>query len=135
MNVHANTLWYRWIRDSLQILYTLANVETQQVIQFVFSDLRVKEEVKEKPSLGPVRFANIMQEFNLLPHDFLKMPSVLTLRELYAQSFKELVEFEEKSEENSKILEKYYKALRKIQYTQANVVQILAQGVLELKVT
>ena len=48
------------IRDSLQILYTLANVETQQVIQFVFSDLRVKEEVKEKPSLGPVRFANIM---------------------------------------------------------------------------
>ena len=76
-----------------------------------------------------------MQEFNLLPHDFLKMPSVLTLRELYAQSFKELVEFEEKSEENSKILEEYYKALRKIQYTQANVVQILAQGVLELKVT
>ena len=48
------------IRDSLQILYTLANVETQQVIQFVLSDLRVKEEVKEKPSLGPVRFANIM---------------------------------------------------------------------------
>ena len=48
------------IRYSSQILYTLANVETQQVIQFVLSDLRVKEEVKEKPSLGPVRFANIM---------------------------------------------------------------------------
>ena len=44
----------------MQPCYPLANVETQQVFEHVLSDLRVKEEVKEKPSLGPVRFANIM---------------------------------------------------------------------------
>jgi len=81
----------------------------------------------------PVRFANIMKEINLLPGDLLQMPSVLTLQDWYAQSFKELIEFEEKSGKDPETLTKFCQALKTVQVRHTNVVQTLAQGVLELK--
>ena len=48
------------VKKALYDKIFFANLATHQVIENFLSDLRVKEEVKEKPSLGPVRFANIM---------------------------------------------------------------------------
>jgi len=42
----------------------------------------------------PVRLANIMKEFHLLPDNLLKMPSVGLVNNWYAQSFDEMIEFE-----------------------------------------
>merc|ERR1712121_134315 len=42
----------------------------------------------------PVRLSNIMKEINLLPSSLLQMPSCLLLQEWYAQSFRDLCQFE-----------------------------------------
>lgn len=42
----------------------------------------------------PVRLANIMKEFHLLPENLLHMPSVGAVRDLYRRSFMDLLEFE-----------------------------------------
>lgn len=42
----------------------------------------------------PVRLANIMKEIHLLPDNLLRMPSVNLVNNWYAQSFKEMIEFE-----------------------------------------
>jgi len=81
----------------------------------------------------PVRFANIMKEINLLPCDLLQMPSVLKLQHWYAQSFKELIQFEEVSDKDDETLIKFCQALQTVEERHTNVVQTMAQGVLELK--
>merc|ERR1712142_96188 len=80
----------------------------------------------------PVRLSNIMKEINLLPSNLLQMPSILTLQSWYAQSFTELLEFECSSSE-PEILARFCQTLKTIQARHTNVVQTMAQGVLELK--
>lgn len=88
----------------------------------------------------PVRLSNIMKEINLLPANLLEMPSVMTLQEWYSQSFKELVEYI--ADEDKKgipvddtTLARFCQTLKTIQHRHNNVVQTMAQGVLELKDT
>jgi len=81
----------------------------------------------------PVRFANIMKEINLLPCDLLQMPSVLNLQTMYARSFMELVDFEETSSKDEETLIKFCEALQRVEVRHTNVVQTMAQGVLDLK--
>ncbi|XP_053636878.1 pyruvate dehydrogenase (acetyl-transferring) kinase, mitochondrial isoform X2 [Cherax quadricarinatus] len=72
----------------------------------------------------PVRLANIMKEFHLLPEKLLHMPSVCAVRDLYRMSFMDILHFEDGSYTNPSILEKN---------RHKDVVMTMAQGVLELK--
>ena len=65
-----------------------------------------------------------MKEINLLPGDLLQMPSVLTLQDWYAQSFKELIEFEEKSGKDPETLTKFCQALKTVQVKLVELVHI-----------
>ena len=65
-----------------------------------------------------------MKEINLLPGDLLQMPSVLTLQDWYAQSFKELIEFEEKSGKDPETLTKFCQALKTVQVELVELVPI-----------
>jgi len=81
----------------------------------------------------PVRLSNIMKEINLLPGNLLQMPSVLILQDWYAQSFRDLVEFESSSQTDRVNLANFCQTLKTVQTRHTNVVQTMAQGVLELK--
>jgi len=81
----------------------------------------------------PVRLSNIMKEINLLPSNLLQMPSVLILQDWYAQTFRDLVEFDSSSPTDPEVLSSFCQTLKTIQARHTNVVQTMAQGVLELK--
>lgn len=80
----------------------------------------------------PVRLANIMKEIHLLPDHLLRMPSVCIVNNLYVTSFEEILHFE-RAEISQSTLDKFCQALVKIRNRHADVVQTMAQGVLELK--
>merc|ERR1740137_494943 len=81
----------------------------------------------------PVRLSNIMKEINLLPSNLLQMPSTLTLQNWYAQSFSDLMKFESNTITDEEVLAQFCKSLKTIQTRHSNVVQTMAQGVLELR--
>lgn len=81
----------------------------------------------------PVRLANIMKEIHLLPENLLKMPSVVQVNEWYNQSFIEILEFEKAEPTDTVVLDKFCKSLIRIRNRHVDVVQTMAQGVLELK--
>ncbi|KAJ3648421.1 hypothetical protein Zmor_020226 [Zophobas morio] len=80
----------------------------------------------------PVRLANIMKEIALLPENLLRMPSVIAVNDWYIRSFQEIIEFEKK-EINNNNLQYFCDSLVKIRNRHADVVETMAQGVLELK--
>jgi len=80
----------------------------------------------------PIRMANIMKEINLLPSNLLGMPSLMLIQEWYAQSFIELCAFDGRSKDRIDLRE-FVKVLEEINTRHSNVVQTLAQAVLELK--
>ncbi|CAH0552107.1 unnamed protein product [Brassicogethes aeneus] len=80
----------------------------------------------------PVRLANIMKEIALLPENLLRMPSVTAVNDWYMRSFQEIIEFE-KREASDKTLEHFCSELVKIRNRHTDVVETMAQGVLELK--
>ncbi|KAK3606730.1 hypothetical protein CHS0354_006508 [Potamilus streckersoni] len=81
----------------------------------------------------PVRLANIMKEINLLPSNLLSVPSVNIVNGWYKQSFAEILEFENLDADSSKILSQFTDTLIKIRNRHTNVVETMAQGVLEMK--
>ncbi|XP_045457695.1 pyruvate dehydrogenase (acetyl-transferring) kinase, mitochondrial [Melitaea cinxia] len=80
----------------------------------------------------PVRLANIMKEIALLPENLLRMPSVGLVNQWYERSFEEIIEFEKK-EPDPPTLTQFCERLVHIRNRHADVVQTMAQGVLELK--
>lgn len=76
--------------------------------------------------------ANIMKEIHLLPENLLKMPSVGIVNNLYATSFEDIMQFE-KVEVNDSTLDKFCQTLVKIRNRHKDIVETMAQGVLELK--
>ncbi|KAJ4443888.1 hypothetical protein ANN_05675 [Periplaneta americana] len=80
----------------------------------------------------PVRLANIMKEIHLLPDNLLRMPSVNLVNDWYVRSFEEILDFE-KSDVTDEVLNRFCQALVKIRNRHTDVVQTMAQGVLELK--
>ncbi|XP_026316237.1 pyruvate dehydrogenase (acetyl-transferring) kinase, mitochondrial [Hyposmocoma kahamanoa] len=80
----------------------------------------------------PVRLANIMKEIALLPENLLRMPSVGLVNQWYERSFEEIIQFE-KMEPEPPVLSKFCERLAHIRNRHADVVQTMAQGVLELK--
>lgn len=69
----------------------------------------------------------------MLPDNLLRMPSVALVNQWYALSFTEILEFEKTDGNDSITLDKFCKALVKIRNRHSDVVQTMAQGVLELK--
>ncbi|PVD35950.1 hypothetical protein C0Q70_02919 [Pomacea canaliculata] len=81
----------------------------------------------------PVRLANIMKEISLLPDNLLHMPSVTLVMSWYEQSFRELIQFETSPTPGEDILQKFTDTLVHIRNRHSNVVETMAQGILELK--
>ncbi|KAL8608046.1 hypothetical protein ACOMHN_023862 [Nucella lapillus] len=83
----------------------------------------------------PVRLANIMKEISLLPDTLLKMPSVGLVMNWYEMSFRELIDFENKTQPTDAELVKFCEVLAHIRNRHSSVVETMAQGVKELKET
>lgn len=103
----------------------------QQFMEFGKTATEVESYTFLKKEL-PVRLSNIMKEINLLPGNLLQMPSVLILQDWYAQSFQDLVAYE-KSDCGHDTLLHFCQTLKTMQTRHTNVVQTMAQGVLELQ--
>lgn len=103
----------------------------KQFIDFGLSACQRKSFVFLRKEL-PVRLANIMKEINLLPDNLLRMPSVSMVNDWYVRSFSEILEFE-KTDVTDKVLDRFCQSLVKIRNRHTDVVQTMAQGVLELK--
>ncbi|XP_066601171.1 pyruvate dehydrogenase (acetyl-transferring) kinase, mitochondrial isoform X1 [Prorops nasuta] len=103
----------------------------KQFIDFGLSACERKSFIFLRKEL-PVRLANIMKEIHLLPDNLLRMPSVGIVNNLYVTSFEEIIHFE-KAEVCETTLDKFCQALIKIRNRHTDVVQTMAQGVLELK--
>ncbi|XP_050297439.1 pyruvate dehydrogenase (acetyl-transferring) kinase, mitochondrial isoform X2 [Anthonomus grandis grandis] len=73
-----------------------------------------------------------MKEISLLPENLLRMPSVIAVNDWYIRSFQEILEFEKK-DPNPETLEIFCSELVKIRNRHSDVVETMAQGVLELK--
>jgi len=80
----------------------------------------------------PVRLANIMKEIALLPDSLLRTPSVALVNRWYEQSFEEVCKYEDVKETPS-TLEAFCSDLTHIRDRHRDVVQTMAQGVIELK--
>ncbi|KAL6090480.1 hypothetical protein STEG23_016451, partial [Scotinomys teguina] len=81
----------------------------------------------------PVRLANTMREVNLLPDNLLNRPSVGLVQSWYMQSFLELLEYENKSPEDPRVLDNFLHVLINIRNRHNDVVPTMAQGVIEYK--
>lgn len=103
----------------------------KQFIDFGLSACQRKSFVFLRKEL-PVRLANIMKEIHLLPDNLLRMPSVSQVNDWYVRSFSEILEFE-KADDTDKVLDRFCQSLIKIRNRHTDVVQTMAQGVLELK--
>ncbi|XP_011496425.1 PREDICTED: pyruvate dehydrogenase (acetyl-transferring) kinase, mitochondrial [Ceratosolen solmsi marchali] len=103
----------------------------KQFIDFGLSACERKSFIFLRKEL-PVRLANIMKEIHLLPENLLRMRSVEIVNDLYATSFEEIILFE-KADVNENTLDRFCQALVKIRNRHTDVVQTMAQGVLELK--
>ncbi|VDK50400.1 unnamed protein product [Anisakis simplex] len=79
-----------------------------------------------------VRLANIMQEIDLLPPNLLKMPSVRLVSDWYCESFEDLLEYEN-SKSDPDTMSKFNDQLQKILKRHSNVVQTMAEGLIELR--
>jgi len=81
----------------------------------------------------PVRLANIMKELSLLPDDLRRTPSVQLLDDWYQQSFLEMINFESSDPSDSSTIDNFTENLDLIRVRHSNVVETMAQGVIELK--
>uniref|UniRef100_A0A915HZI2 Protein-serine/threonine kinase n=1 Tax=Romanomermis culicivorax TaxID=13658 RepID=A0A915HZI2_ROMCU len=81
-----------------------------------------------------VRFAHSLKELELLPEALLRMPSVRIVQEWYQQSFHEIL-FHENAEITNKNLDDFTSLLKMVLKWNHNVVQTMAEGIIELKET
>uniref|UniRef100_A0A2S2QAN4 Protein-serine/threonine kinase n=1 Tax=Sipha flava TaxID=143950 RepID=A0A2S2QAN4_9HEMI len=115
--------------------YSQFNPSSLSIKQFIDFGLKASEQKSYqflKKEL-PVRLANIMKEIHLLPDNLLKMPSVNLVNNWYTQSFNEMIEFEVDDGCTEETLTKFCEILVKIRNRHSDVVQTMAQGVMELK--
>ncbi|KXJ10351.1 pyruvate dehydrogenase (acetyl-transferring) kinase isozyme 2, mitochondrial [Exaiptasia diaphana] len=80
----------------------------------------------------PIRLAHIIREIDLLPKNLLKTPSVQLVRSWYVQSFSELVEFEDEHDDDE-TANRFTDMLASIKQRHNNVVETMAQGIVELR--
>ncbi|NXD17270.1 PDK1 kinase, partial [Nothocercus nigrocapillus] len=81
----------------------------------------------------PVRLANIMKEISLLPDNLLRTPSVQLVQSWYVQSLQEILDFKDKSSEDSDAIHSFTDTVIKIRNRHNDVIPTMAQGVTEYK--
>ncbi|XP_070332118.1 pyruvate dehydrogenase (acetyl-transferring) kinase isozyme 1, mitochondrial isoform X2 [Odocoileus virginianus] len=81
----------------------------------------------------PVRLANIMKEISLLPDNLLRTPSVQLVQSWYIQSLQELLEFKDKSAEDTKTIYDFTDTVIRIRNRHNDVIPTMAEGVVEYK--
>ncbi|XP_051992547.1 pyruvate dehydrogenase kinase 2b [Xyrauchen texanus] len=81
----------------------------------------------------PVRLSNSLKEINLLPDHLIMTPSVQLVHSWFVQSLLEILEFQDKSPEDSRVLEEFVEALVTIRNRHNDVVPTMAQGVIEYR--
>lgn len=81
----------------------------------------------------PVRLANIMKEISLLPDNLLRTPSVQLVQSWYVQSLQEILDFKDKSSEDSGAIQSFTDTVIKIRNRHNDVIPTMAQGVIEYK--
>lgn len=81
----------------------------------------------------PVRIANMTTEMNLLPARLLHMPSVKNVQGWYEQTLTDLIQFEDGDEEDPDCTSSFTNRLTTIRNRHANVVETMAQGVMEMR--
>ncbi|XP_040601504.1 pyruvate dehydrogenase (acetyl-transferring) kinase isozyme 1, mitochondrial isoform X2 [Mesocricetus auratus] len=81
----------------------------------------------------PVRLANIMKEISLLPDNLLRTPSVQLVQSWYIQSLQELLDFKDKSAEDTKTIYEFTDTVIRIRNRHNDVIPTMAQGVTEYK--
>ncbi|KAI3380881.1 hypothetical protein SNEBB_002400 [Seison nebaliae] len=80
-----------------------------------------------------VRLANITREIDLLPRDLLETGPVQQVRTWYITSFDDILDFEKVDTDNSEERHRFNNILFKLRTRHSNVVETMAQGVMELK--
>ncbi|XP_038076076.1 pyruvate dehydrogenase (acetyl-transferring) kinase isozyme 2, mitochondrial-like [Patiria miniata] len=80
----------------------------------------------------PVRICNIMKEINLLPEKLLQMPSCKTVQGWYTQTLQDLLDYVDTDDEPT-IMKMFTDKLITIRNRHANVVETMAQGVMEMR--
>lgn len=81
----------------------------------------------------PVRLANIMKEFHLLPQPLLNTPSVQQVQSWYHNSFEDMLKFQMDNSDSASTLSKFSEVLDIILNRHSSVVEAMADGVLEMK--
>ncbi|XP_064574094.1 pyruvate dehydrogenase (acetyl-transferring) kinase isozyme 1, mitochondrial isoform X3 [Zonotrichia leucophrys gambelii] len=81
----------------------------------------------------PVRLANIMKEISLLPDNLLRTPSVQLVQSWYVQSLQEILDFKDRSSEDSGAVQSFTDTVIKIRNRHNDVIPTMAQGVIEYK--
>lgn len=107
---------------SIAFLFKCAGKEGCETTSFIF----LRKEL-------PVRLANIMSELHLLPKKLLTTPSVELVQSWYERSFGEILNFEGAQPDSRETLETFCATLIKIRNRHSNVVETMAQGIIELK--
>lgn len=113
--------------------FTPSSISIKQFLEF---GLKEGDERKSFTFLRqelPVRIANMTTEMNLLPLRLLHMPSVKTVQGWYAQTLNDLIKFEEGEEDDPECTSSFTNQLITIRNRHANVVETMAQGVLEMR--
>lgn len=81
----------------------------------------------------PVRLANIMKEFLMLPEPLLENNYVKLVQSWYFKSFEEILLFEKLNTSDEQTLQRFCEALIQIRNRHSDVVPTLAQGLVQLK--
>jgi len=111
--------------------YNPTPMSIKQFIDFGLNACEKKSFIFLRKEL-PVRLANIMKEIALLPDSLLRTSSVGLVNRWYEQSFQEVIRYE-KMELSPSTLETFCSDLTHIRDRHKDVVQTMAQGVIELK--
>ena len=81
----------------------------------------------------PVRIANIMKELQLMPKELNATKGCSLVTRQYAQSFKEMIAFENLSAKDTRVLDDFTSALINIRERHSDTVISMAEAVMELK--
>eukprot|EP01101_Sappina_pedata_P010998 TRINITY_DN7105_c0_g1_i1.p1 TRINITY_DN7105_c0_g1~~TRINITY_DN7105_c0_g1_i1.p1 ORF type:complete len:417 (-),score=90.42 TRINITY_DN7105_c0_g1_i1:57-1307(-) len=86
----------------------------------------------------PIRLANMLKELEAIPHNLVQMPSAKRVRDWYAQSFYEMLNWNDRygvkeGQWNESALKEFGQMLQGIYERHTPAVTTMAQGILELK--
>uniref|UniRef100_A0A8C1EWG0 Protein-serine/threonine kinase n=1 Tax=Cyprinus carpio carpio TaxID=630221 RepID=A0A8C1EWG0_CYPCA len=81
----------------------------------------------------PVRLSNSLKEINLLPDQLIMTQSVQLVHSWFIQSLMDILEFQDKSPDDPKVLDEFVDTLVTIRNRHNDVVPTMAQGVIEYR--